>query len=220
MINTISGVLEPAEISKLLQLAAGATFVDGRISAPHNPMKNNRQLDAASGAYAESSAILGEALKRNAEFMSLTFAKRFAPPLLCRYEKSMAYGAHPDSAYINSRIGPLRSDVSCTIFLTDPNSYEGGALRIHLGDGQVNVKLPAGDAVVYPSTTIHEVTPVTAGVRLVAITFIESQIIDEIQRNLLFILNDIAGIEGAKMEWRSRVQLEHVRHSLHRMWSS
>jgi PKHD-type hydroxylase len=220
MINTISGVLEPAEISKLLQLASEATFVDGRISAPNNPMKNNRQVDTASGAYAQSSAILGEALKRNAEFMSLTFAKRFAPPLLCRYETSMAYGAHPDSAYINSRIGPLRSDVSCTIFLTDPGSYEGGALRIHLGDGQINVKLPAGDAVVYPSTTIHEVTPVTAGVRLVAITFIESQIIDEIQRNLLFILNDIAGVEGAKMEWRSRVQLEHVRHSLHRMWSS
>ena len=220
MINTISGVLEPAEISKLLQLASGATFVDGRISAPNNPMKNNHQLDTASGAYAESSALLGAALKRNAEFMSLTFAKRFAPPLLCRYEKSMAYGAHPDSAYINSRIGPLRSDVSCTIFLTDPNSYEGGALRVHLGDGQVNVKLPAGDAVVYPSTTIHEVTPVTSGVRLVAITFIESQISDEIKRNLLFTLNDVAATEGAKMEWRNRIQLEHVRHMLHRMWSS
>ncbi len=220
MINTISGVLEPAEISKLRQLAAGAAFVDGRISAPNNPTKNNHQLDMATSAYAESSAILGEALKRNAEFMSLTFAKRFAPPLLCRYEQTMAYGAHPDAAYVNSRMGPLRSDVSCTIFLTDPDTYEGGALRVHLGDGQINVKLPAGDAVVYPSTTIHEVTPVTAGVRLVAITFIESQIISEIQRNLLFILNDIAGIEGEKMDWRSRVQLEHVRHSLHRMWSS
>lgn len=164
--------------------------------------------------------MLGQALQRNAEFMSLTFARRFAPPLLCKYEKGMAYGAHPDSAYINTRIGPLRSDVSSTIFLSDPNSYEGGALKIHLGDRQVDIKLPAGDAVVYPSTTIHEVTPVTSGVRLVAITFIESQISDEIKRNLLFTLNDIAAIEGGNMDWKNRVQLEHVRHSLHRMWSS
>lgn len=220
MINTISGLLEPAEISKLLHLAAGATFVDGRISAPNNPTKNSRQLDIASGAYSESSMLLGNALTRNAEFMSLTFARRFAPPLLCRYEKSMAYGAHPDSAFVNTRTGPLRSDVSCTIFLSDPNSYEGGALRIHLGDRQVDVKLPPGGAVVYPSTTIHEVTPVTSGVRLVAITFIESQISNEIHRNLLFTLNEVAALEGANMDWRNRVQLEHVRHSLHRMWSS
>lgn len=202
------------------QLASGATFVDGRISAPNNPTKNNRQLDVASSLYAESSTMLGTALQRNPEFMSLTFARRFAPPLICRYENSMAYGAHPDAAYVNTRTGPLRSDVSCTIFLADPGSYEGGALRIHLGDRQVDVKLPAGDAVVYPSTTIHEVTPVTSGVRLVAITFIESQISDETRRNLLFTLNEVAAIEGAKMEWRNRVQLEHVRHSLHRMWSS
>lgn len=202
------------------QLASGATFVDGRISAPNNPTKNNRQLDVASSLYAESSTMPGTALQRNPEFMSLTFARRFAPPLICRYENSMAYGAHPDAAYVNTRTGPLRSDVSCTIFLADPGSYEGGALRIHLGDRQVDVKLPAGDAVVYPSTTIHEVTPVTSGVRLVAITFIESQISDETKRNLLFTLNEVAAIEGAKMEWRNRVQLEHVRHSLHRMWSS
>lgn len=220
MISTISGLLEPAEIAKLVQIASGASFVDGRISAPNNPSKNNRQLDVSSAPYAESSTMLGQALQRNAEFMSLTFARRFAPPLLCKYEKGMAYGAHPDSAYINTRIGPLRSDVSSTIFLSDPNSYEGGALKIHLGDRQVDIKLPAGDAVVYPSTTIHEVTPVTSGVRLVAITFIESQISDEIKRNLLFTLNDIAAIEGGNMDWKNRVQLEHVRHSLHRMWSS
>lgn len=220
MISTISGLLEPAEIAKLVQIASGASFVDGRISAPNNPSKNNRQLDVSSAPYAESSTMLGQALQRNAEFMSLTFARRFAPPLLCKYEKGMAYGAHPDSAYINTRIGPLRSDVSSTIFLSDPNSYEGGALKIHLGDRQVDIKLPAGDAVVYPSTTIHEVTPVTSGVRLVAITFIESQISDEIKRNLLFTLNDIAAIEGSNMDWKNRVQLEHVRHSLHRMWSS
>jgi PKHD-type hydroxylase len=220
MISTITGLVEPADVSKLIQIASGASFVDGRISAPNNPMKNNKQLDASSTLYTESSAMLGQALQRNAEFMGLTFARRFAPPLLCKYEKGMAYGAHPDSAYVNTKVGPLRSDVSCTIFLSDPGSYEGGALRIHLGDRQVDVKLPAGDAVVYPSTTIHEVTPVASGFRLVAITFIESQISDEIKRNLLFTLNDVAALEGARMDWQNRIRLEHVRHSLHRMWSS
>ncbi|MDZ7627188.1 MAG: Fe2+-dependent dioxygenase [Parvularculaceae bacterium] len=220
MIHTISGLLDPAEIARLRQIAASAAFVDGRISAPNNPSKNNRQLDASSAGYAESSAMIGQVMLRNEEFMSLTFARRFAPPLICRYDERMAYGAHPDAAYINTKSGPLRSDVSCTIFLSDPATYEGGALRIHLGDRPVDIKLPAGDAVIYPSTTIHEVTPVTSGVRLVAITFIESQISDEIKRNLMFILNDVAAIEGAKMEWRNRIQLEHVRHMLHRMWSS
>lgn len=220
MINTISGLLEPAEITNLVHIASAASFVDGRISAPNNPTKINKQVDASSTLHAESSTMLGKALQRNLEFMSLTFARRFAPPLLCKYEKGMAYGAHPDSAYINTRIGPLRSDVSCTIFLSDPSAYDGGSLRIHVGDRQVDIKLPAGDAVVYPSTTIHEVTPVTSGSRLVAITFIESQISDEIKRNLLFALNDVAALEGDKMDWSNRIRLEHVRHSLHRMWSS
>lgn len=220
MINTISGVLQPAEISRLLDLAAGAVFVDGRVSAPNNPMKNNQQVDVASRQFADSTAMLGAALQRNADFHRITFARRIAPPVLCRYEKSMAYGAHPDAAYVNTPTGPMRSDVSCTIFLANPDSYEGGELRIHLGDHPVDVKLAAGDAVVYPSTTIHEVRPVTAGVRLVAITFIESQIVDETKRNLLFTLNEVAAFEGDKMDWQNRILLEHVRHSLHRMWSA
>jgi PKHD-type hydroxylase len=220
MILTIPDVLTPPEIARLRQIADQASFVDGRISAPNNPTKNNQQLDARSAEYGESAKMLAQALQRSPEFQRFAFFKRFAPPLLCKYQVGMKYGAHPDSAYVNTQMGPMRSDISCTIWLSDPASYEGGALRIHLGDRSVDVKLPPGAAVVYPSTTIHEVIPVTSGVRLVAITFIESQIIDETKRHLLYILNEVAALEGNTMVWDNRVRLEHVRQSLHRMWSS
>lgn len=220
MILTIPDVLTLQEVARLRQIAAAAAFVDGRISAPNNPTKNNQQLDARSADYAESAKMLGQALQRSPEFNRFAFFKRFAPPLLCKYQVGMSYGAHPDSAYVNTQMGPIRSDISCTIWLSDPQAYEGGALRIHLGDRAVDVKLPPGAAVVYPSTTIHEVVPVTSGERLVAITFVESQIIDETKRHLLYTLNEIAALEGNTMAWNNRVQLEHVRQSLHRMWSS
>ena len=114
----------------------------------------------------------------------------------------------------------IRSDISCTIFLEHPEAYEGGELTIHLGDKTVSVKGKAGSAVLYPSTTIHEVMPVTKGERLVAITFIESQIIDEHKRDLLYTLNEVAALEGYNISWDNRVQLQHVSASLHRMWST
>lgn len=220
MILTIPQVLTPEEVRRLTSIAATATFVDGRISAPHNPTKVNQQLETQSAAYQESATLLAQALARSPEFQRFAFYKRFAPPLLCKYHPGMRYGAHPDSAYVNSAVGLLRSDVSCTIWLNPPESYEGGALRIRLGDRAIDVKLPPGAAVVYPSTTIHEVLPVTSGERLVAITFIESQIIDETKRHLLYTLNEVAALEGNNISWENRVQLEHVRQSLHRMWSS
>ena len=98
--------------------------------------------------------------------------------------------------------------------------YEGGELKIHLGDKSISVKGDAGSAVMYPSTTIHEVMPVTRGERLVAITFIESQIIDEQKRDLLYTLNEVAALEGYNMSWDNRMLLQHVSASLHRMWSA
>ncbi len=107
-----------------------------------------------------------------------------------------------------------------TIFLNDPASYQGGELVIHLGAKPVAIKGEPGSAIAYPSTTLHEVRPVTEGERLVAITFIESQIVDERLREILYTLNEVAALEGLKMEWDNRMRLEHVRHSLHRIWST
>lgn len=216
----INHILQPAEINTLREIAARATFIDGRLTNPHNTTKQNQQLNYQDEAYKTSAQLLRDALLRSEEFRNFAFATRVAPPLMCRYQPDMKYGKHPDVAFIPMNPTPLRSDLSCTIFLNDPATYDGGELRIHLGAKPIDIKGAAGSAVVYPSTTIHEVRPVTKGERLVAITFIQSQIEDEKKRYLLYTLNEVAALEGLKMEWDNRIALEHVRHSLHRMWST
>ena len=219
MFLEIQNVLNAAEITRLREIAQGATFVDGRISNPHNQTKQNLQVDPHDSGAQESGRLVGLALQRNEEFARFAFPVRVATPLLCKYQPGMSYGKHPDSAFLPMQPTPLRSDVSCTVFISDPASYEGGELTIHLGSRPVVIKGAAGSAVVYPSTTIHEVLPVRSGERIVAITFIQSQIVDEKQRDLLYTLNEVAALEGLSMQWDNRIRLEHVRHSLHRMWS-
>ena len=220
MFIEVPDLLTAAQTKQLRDMAANARFVDGRISNPHNETKNNLQLDQDDKIYLETSKILAEALLANESVTNFAFINRFAPPLICRYQPDMAYGKHADSAYVQVANTKIRSDISCTIFLEHPEAYEGGELTIHLGDKTVSVKGKAGSAVLYPSTTIHEVEPVTKGERLVAITFIESQIIDEHKRDLLYTLNEVAALEGYNMSWDNRVLLQHVSTSLHRMWSA
>ncbi len=140
-------------------------------------------------------------------------------PTLLRYDVGMKYGEHIDAAFLPVGTQPLRSDVSCTIFIAQPSDYQGGELVIHLGTETARIKGDAGSAVFYPSTRVHEVTPVTAGARLVMITFIESQIPDEIQRELVYTLGEVRALEGLKMDWHNRTQLEYVIANLLRMWS-
>lgn len=220
MFLEIEGVLTPQEVDHLRSLAARARFVNGRISSPHSTVKDNLQIDHADEAYEASSRLMATALQRSEPFRNFTFPALMAPPLLARYEPAMKYGVHSDSAIIQLGQRALRSDVSCTIFLNPPEAYEGGALAVHLGDRRVEFKLQPGAAVLYPSTTLHEVTPVTSGERLVGITFIESQIADPALRQLLYDLDEVAALEGANMSWENRVRLQHVRTNLRRMWSA
>ena len=112
------------------------------------------------------------------------------------------------------------STVSCTVFISDPATYEGGELVAHLGTRPVAFKGAPGDAIVYPSTLLHEVRPVRSGQRLVSITFIESLIANEYERTQLYELNEVAALEGLKMDWQNRVRLELVRQNLLRLWSN
>jgi PKHD-type hydroxylase len=112
----------------------------------------------------------------------------------------------------------IRSDLSCTIFLNEPESYEGGALHIRLGDADIRFKLKPGEAVVYPSDTFHEVEPVTKGERLVAITFIQSRLPDPFRRNLLYDLNEVAALEGNTMDPQNFSRLQLVQQNLLRHW--
>ena len=219
MLLKIKNLLSPEECSRLVALSGELKFVDGRVSNPANTTKQNLQADTADPKYAESVQIVTAALARSREFGSFAIPKRVAPPLLCRYEPGMKYGSHADAAIIQLSAGKLRSDLSCTVFIADPSTYEGGELAMVLGNQTLAFKGAPGEAIVYPSTLLHEVVPVRSGQRLVAITFIESHVADEHERTQVYELNEIAAIEGLRMNPESRVRLDVVRQNLLRMWS-
>ncbi|MBA3578272.1 MAG: Fe2+-dependent dioxygenase [Sphingomonas sp.] len=214
----VLALLTPQEIEECKRIAVQAPFVHGRITNPHNKAKDNEQLHEQQ-AYQQSSQLLMQALGRSQEFAEFAFPVLIAPPLLTRYKPGMKYGAHADAAFLQMPGQTIRSDLSCTIFLNDPESYEGGALHVRLGDGELRFKLRPGEAIVYPSDTFHQVEPVTKGERLVAITFIQSQMPDPFRRNLLFDLNEVAALEGLKMEAENYSRLQLVQQNLLRYWA-
>ena len=220
MFLEVLDLLTPEELVRLRELSASLRFVDGRATNQHSKVKNNLQLDYGDPGYGESSALLHAALARSEAVREFAFPKVIAPPLITKYAPGMNYGAHSDAAFMQVDGLMLRSDLSCTIFLEDPGDYEGGELSVQLGGRKLDFKLPAGGAIIYPSTTIHEVRPVTSGERLVAITFIESRVPDAARRDLLHQLNDIVALEGFNMSWENRTRLAHVAGALTRMWAS
>jgi PKHD-type hydroxylase len=211
--------LNAAELARLNALGRELKFVEGRLSNPANTTKDNLQADHSDPKYAESVQIVAAAFTRSREFREFAFPKRVAPPLLCRYESGMKYGAHADAAHLQVANTTMQSDLSATVFISEPSQYEGGELVIHLGTRPVVIKGLPGEIVVYPSTALHEVRPVRGGTRLVSITFIESLIADESCRTLLYELNEVAALEGLTMKWENRVRFEVARQNLLRMWS-
>ena len=158
-------LLSPGQVDELKRIAASANFVDGRISNPNSQVKQNLQLHD-DNALQRSSQLLLQALMAHEDFRNFAFPVAISPPLMTRYTKGMRYGVHPDAAFIRMPNLTVRSDLSCTVFLNDPASYEGGALRIHLGTRDLRFKGKPGTAIVYPSNQLHEVEEVTAGERL------------------------------------------------------
>jgi PKHD-type hydroxylase len=219
MFLVAKNVLTPAEVEQIRTIAKSVRFMEGRASNPHNIAKDNLQMDVTQPDALRASNIAGAAIMRSEEIKNFVFPRRVATPLLARYEPGMKYGVHSDAAFIPLPHGPLRSDMSGTLWIADPSTYEGGELTIHLGSETVSVKGEPGSMVVYPSTTLHEVTPVTKGQRLVLITFIESTIVDQADRELLWQLNEIYALEGLKMDWENRTRLQYVISSLHRKWA-
>jgi PKHD-type hydroxylase len=220
MFLEIKGLLDQAEVARLVALSRDLKFVDGRASNPANITKTNFQADLGDPKYQESSQIVAGAITRSREFNDFVFPKRVAPPLMLRYDTAQKYGVHADAAHMQVPGGPLRSDVSCTVFISDPASYQGGELTIHLGVRPIVIKGAPGDCILYPSTTLHEVQPVRSGIRLVSITFIESLVADETKRSLLYELNEVAALEGLNMKWENRVRFEAARNNLLRRWSA
>ena len=210
-------ILSASDVAQCREIAAAATFVDGKVSNPHNLAKQNEQLHEHA-AYQRSAQLIQKALIESPEFLEFAFPVQMAPPMLTRYRPGMHYGAHADAAYLQLPGGTVRSDLSCTVFLNDPADYDGGALHIRLADASIRFKLEPGQAIVYPSDTLHEVEPVTRGERLVAITFIQSRIPDPFRRFMVFELNEIAALEGNNMARDNFSRLQLVQANLLRYW--
>jgi PKHD-type hydroxylase len=214
MFKVIPNLLDAAGLAALSEIANRATFVDGRISNPHNKAKNNLQTYDAQAA-----ERLGRALMENEDFRNFAFPAKMVPPVLSRYDQGMEYGWHADAATLDPGTGPVRADLSCTIFLSSPSSYGGGSLIIGLGDAEFKIRGPAGTAIVYPSHTFHRVEPVTSGARLVGLTFIQSRIASAHHREILYDLNEVAALEGTRMDFQNYSRLQLVQRNLLNAWS-
>ncbi|MDQ4088455.1 MAG: Fe2+-dependent dioxygenase [Pseudomonadota bacterium] len=217
MFKEIPDLLTSAQVAELTRIAASAKFVDGRISNPYSTVKQNLQLHDET-AYQRSAQIMMQAMYGHEDFRNYAFPVAMLPPLMTRYTPNMRYGAHADAAFLQLGNATLRSDLSCTIFLGDPASYEGGALRIQLGTREMRFRGAPGSAIIYPSTTMHEVEPVTRGERFVAITFIQSRIADTFRRELLYELNEVAALEGLRMAPENFTRMQLIQANLLRYW--
>jgi PKHD-type hydroxylase len=201
-----------------------APWVDGRVTAGHQgaQVKNNQQIDTASATARELGKRVVAELERNALFISAVLPYRIYPPMFNRYAEGMQFGTHVDGAV---RVIPgtgqhLRTDLSATLFLTPPESYEGGELVIDSDFGREAAKLAAGDLIVYTSTARHRVTPVTRGVRVSCVFWIQSLIRDDLQREQLFELDrTIQRLTELQADPDSLVRLAGHYHTLLRLWT-
>ena len=204
--------------------AAGDAWVDGRVSAGYQgaPVKHNEQIDERSAVAAECQSIILGSLERHPLFISAVLPNEVYPPMFNRYGEGMTFGAHVDgSVRIHPHTGrKLRTDVSATLFLSDPGEYDGGELVVHDAFGTHRVKLAAGDMVVYPATSLHEVTPITRGRRLASFFWIQSLLRDDTQRSMLFDLDTaIQRLNQTGADAQARRSLVGVYHNLMRQWS-
>jgi len=208
--------LDQGEVVKLMQLSETLQFEDGKATNPDNSLKNNLQVRRDSN-YQQAAQIFQQAIVRNEYFRDYTYARTIAPPLMTKYDPGMQYGEHVDVPFVRSN-PPLRSDISMTIFISDPDSYEGGELVIRAADKEIEIKERAGRAIIYPSTYYHRVAPVIKGTRVVAITFIESAVRDAGQREILVELQEFLHEYGEKVGLEAQMRLEYVKSNLERMW--
>jgi PKHD-type hydroxylase len=219
MIRHIRNVLAADELARLQALAKVVRFDDGRMTNPGTTVKNNLQVPQNDPLASEPGVLVRDALMRHPELRAFAFPKQMARPTMVRYEPGMNYGWHVDEALFPSN-PPMRSDLSCTVFLSPREDYDGGELVIELGQQTLSFKGEAGDAILYPSTTIHQVTPVTRGARLVAITWLQSWVADAARRELLLQIDELRLLEmAARRDPRALVLLESLRTNLFRTWS-
>ena len=225
MLLQIPDVLTSEQLAEVRRTLEQAEWVDGRVTAGHQSAraKDNMQLPEHHPAARELGDLIVAALERNPLFMSAALPARVFPPLFNRYEGGQSFGNHVDNAVRQVTGTPhrVRTDLSVTLFLARPEEYDGGELLVEDTYGVHSVKLPAGDLILYPASSLHRVTPVTRGVRLASFFWVQSMVRDDGERALLFDLDmAIQRLSQDAPDPPSAVQLTAVYHNLLRRWAN
>jgi PKHD-type hydroxylase len=224
MLLALPSVLSAEQLKGCRDALASAEWLDGRATAGYQgaSVKRNQQLAENSPLARELGDVVLSALERNPLFISAALPNRVYPPMFNRYASGMEFGSHVDNAV---RLHPadgskFRTDLSATLFLSGPDEYDGGELLIEDNFGVQQVKLPAGDMVLYPANSLHRVTPITRGARIASFFWIESMIRDDAERALLFDLDTaIQRLTATNSDPQARLSLTNCYHNLLRKWA-
>src|SRR5574337_908939 len=225
MLLHIPAVLTTEQVTQMRVALEAADWTDGRetVGAQGARVKHNQQLPERSPLRQQLGQQVQAALARHPLFHAATLPLRLLPPRFNRYADGGQYGFHVDGAVMSlpDAGGQLRSDISCTLFLNEPEAYDGGELIVSDTYGEHEVKLPAGDLIVYPSSSLHRVAPVTRGARLASFFWVQSLVRDDSRRRLLFELDtSIQTLTGSGADAAALLQLTAVYHNLLRQWSA
>jgi len=224
MLIRIPNVLTPAQVAAARKALESADWMDGKATAGAltKGVKDNAQVPSGHPVARRLGEMITEALSKNALFMRAALPLKVVPPSFNRYAGGQSYGDHVDATvqHVWGSANRIRTDLSATLFLSAPEDYDGGELTLKDELGERAIKLPAGDMVLYPATSLHHVTPVTRGVRLAAFFWMQSMVRDDGERSLLFDLGTaLAQFEQALPEHPAIVQLTGVYFNLFRRWT-
>jgi len=223
MVVTVPRLLSAAQIAEFQAVLGSAAWIDGKATAGYlsSRTKNNAQIPEDDPVARRLGGMIQAELDQNQVFIAAALPLKVLPPLFNRYTGGQSYGAHIDGAVrpLGSSHHRLRTDLSATVFLTDPTDYDGGELVIGDGEEEKQVKLAAGDMVLYGGGTVHNVRPVTRGVRLAAFFWVQSMVRDESRRGILFELDrTIQQLGHTGADHHACVRLAGVYHNLLRQW--
>lgn len=225
MLLCVENILSPQEVAHIRSVIDTAQWDDGRntAGAQSAQTKRNQQIPLDSPVLPDLQTLVLQRLMGNPTWVSAALPLHVLPPMFNRYEEAETFGVHVDNAIrVNPQTGQrLRTDLSCTLFLNDPEDYDGGELVIEVNYGTQSVKLPAGHCVLYPSTSLHQVTPVTRGARVASFFWVQSMIRDGGQREILFDLDQsIQELSAsAGLNDPTAVRLTGIYHNLIRQWA-
>jgi PKHD-type hydroxylase len=222
MLVRIDNVLSQEELDTLRSQLAGLKFEDGRSTAGEiaQRVKHNLQITVDREPRARPAAdLVTAAVNRNKTFTSATLPSKMSTPMFNFHETGMKYGNHVDNAIAGSQVFRMRTDIAVTVFLSQPEDYDGGELTVEDTYGVRRIKLPAGSAIVYPARSVHRVEPITRGTRLAAVFWVQSMVRDDARRNILFDIDVVVNsLSKRSSDLPEITALSSCYHNLLREW--